>query len=59
MGLFDKVLGNASEANPEQIQKKFADIFIPEEKVQSAFVLVRDTFIFTNKRVSSQNFGET
>lgn len=51
MGMFDGLLGNASEADAEQTQKKFKPIFIPEEKVQAAFVLIRDTFIFTDKRL--------
>ena len=51
MSMFDKLLGNATEADAEQIQKKFESVFIPEEKVQAAFVLVRDTFIFTDKRL--------
>ena len=51
MGMFSGILGNATEADAEKIQKKFDKIFIPEEKVQAAFILVRDTFIFTDKRL--------
>ena len=51
MGFLSGIMGNASEANAEQIQKKFKEIFIPEEKVHAAFVMVRDTFIFTDKRL--------
>lgn len=51
MGFLSGVLGNASEADAEQTQKKFKEILIPEEKVQAAFVLIRDTFIFTDKRL--------
>jgi hypothetical protein len=51
MGFLSGIFGNATEADAAQIQTKFKDIFIPEEKVQAAFVLVRDTFIFTDKRL--------
>lgn len=51
MGFLSGIFGNATEAKAEEIQAKFKDIFIPEEKVQAAFVLVRDTFIFTDKRL--------
>lgn len=51
MGFLSGIFGNATEADAEQIQTKFKDVFIPEEKVHAAFVLVRDTFIFTDKRL--------
>lgn len=51
MGFLSGIFGNATQADAEQIQVKFKEIFIPEEKVQAAFVLVRDTFIFTDKRL--------
>ncbi|MCP4361205.1 MAG: PH domain-containing protein [Chloroflexi bacterium] len=51
MSFLSGLLGNASEADAEQIQAKFKDIFIPEEEVKAAFVLIRDTFIFTDKRL--------
>ncbi len=51
MGFLSGIFGNATEEQAEEIQAKFKDIFIPEEKVQAAFVLVRDTFIFTDKRL--------
>lgn len=51
MGLLSGMFGNATEADAEKIQDKFKEIFIPDETVHSAFVLVRDTFIFTDKRL--------
>jgi len=51
MNLLSGLLGNASEANAQQIQAKYKDVLIPEEQVQAAFILIRDTFIFTNKRL--------
>ena len=51
MGFLSGIMGNASEADAEQTQNKFKEIFIPDEKVEAAFVMVRDTFIFTDKRL--------
>lgn len=51
MGFLSGVFGNASEADAKQTQEKFKELFIPEEQVHAAFVLVRDTFIFTDKRL--------
>ncbi len=51
MGFLSGLLGNATEANTEQIQKKYSEVFIPGEEVQAAFILIRDTFIFTDKRL--------
>ncbi len=51
MGFLSGILGNATEANAEQIQKKYNEVFVPGEEVQAAFILIRDTFIFTDKRL--------
>lgn len=49
--MFDAFLGNAGEINADRIQKDYADVLIPEEKVHAAFQVIRDTFIFTDKRL--------
>lgn len=51
MGLFDGLMGNASEVKGEEVQKEFANILTPNEKVEKAYRLIRDMFIFTNKRL--------
>ncbi|MCZ7669871.1 MAG: PH domain-containing protein [Chloroflexi bacterium] len=51
MGFLSGLMGNASEADAKQIQEKFKELFIPDEEVHAAYVLIRDTFIFTNKRL--------
>ncbi len=51
MSFLSGMFGNATEADTKQIQEKFKDIFIPNEAVQAAYVLIRDTFIFTDKRL--------
>lgn len=50
MGLLDGMMGNASKVDPAQIQKEFAQILAPGESVQHAYQLIRDYFVFTDKR---------
>ena len=50
MGLFDGVLGNASKVEPAKIQQELAQILTPGEQVEHAYQLIRDYFVFTNKR---------
>lgn len=51
MGLFDGVLGNASKIDTAKIQTEFNQILALGEKVEHAYQLVRDYFVFTDKRL--------
>jgi hypothetical protein len=51
MGLFNAILGNASAVNIEDISKEFEPILIEGEIIEKAYKLIRDMFIFTNKRL--------
>ena len=51
MGLFDGLIGNASEVDIRDVQKEYAHILAPSENIQKAYKLIRDMFIFTNKRL--------
>jgi len=51
MGLLDGLLGNASEVDPSQVQQEFAQILAPGERVEKAYVMIRDYFVFTDKRL--------
>lgn len=51
MGLFDGLMGNASEFDINEVRKEFANILAPSENVEKAYKLIRDMFIFTNKRL--------
>lgn len=51
MGLFDNLLGNASEVNIAEIQTDFAQILAPNEKIEKAYRLIRDMYLFTDKRL--------
>ena len=50
MGLFDGLLGNASKIDASKIQQEFAQILAPGERVEHAYQLIRDYFVFTDKR---------
>jgi hypothetical protein len=59
MGLLDGMMGNASKVDPGTIQKEFAQILAPGESVEHAYQLIRDYFVFTDKRfvlVDKQGF---
>lgn len=51
MGIFNAILGNASEVNIDNIRKEFEPIIIEGENIEKAFKLIKDMFIFTNKRL--------
>jgi hypothetical protein len=50
MGLLSRLLGNASEADVTDVEDYLERILAEGEKVQRAFALVRDLFIFTDRR---------
>lgn len=51
MGIFDGLMGNASEVNIVEVQKEYASILASNEKIEKAYKLLRDMFIFTDKRL--------
>ncbi|MFC3691869.1 PH domain-containing protein [Chenggangzhangella methanolivorans] len=51
MGIFDGLLGHASSASTETVQRDLAPILAPGEVVGLAFKLVRDMYVFTDKRL--------
>lgn len=46
-GLF----GNAAEANQANVEQEISNILVPGEEVEQAFRLVRDLYVFTDKRL--------
>ena len=50
MGLFDGMMGNASKVDASKVLQEFAQILTSGETVEHAFQLIRDYFVFTNKR---------
>ncbi|AWX56702.1 MULTISPECIES: PH domain-containing protein [Brevibacillus] len=51
MGLLDGLMGNASEVNIADVQREYAQILAKNENIEKAYKLIRDMFIFTNKRL--------
>lgn len=51
MGLFSALLGNAGAVDKDALIKDYGKLLITNEDVELGFKLIRDTFIFTNKRL--------
>ncbi|MBB1282376.1 PH domain-containing protein [Pseudoalteromonas sp. SR41-1] len=51
MGLLSGLMGNASEVDDSDLEKILANTLIDGEQVEKAYKVVRDMFIFTNKRL--------
>ena len=51
MGIFNAILGNASEVNLDNVAKEFEPMLIDGESIEKAYKVIRDMFIFTNKRL--------
>lgn len=51
MSIFNALIGNASEINQEKLAQEFSTILVDGEQIESAFKLVRDLIVFTNKRL--------
>lgn len=51
MGLFSALMGNAGAVNQDDLRKNYGTLLIDNEEIELGFKLIRDTFIFTNKRL--------
>jgi len=51
MGLFSAVLGNAGVVRQEILKDEYGKLLTEGEEIELGFKLLRDTFIFTNKRL--------
>jgi hypothetical protein len=51
MGLFSALLGNAGAVSQQQLAKEYGPLLIDGEEIELGFKLIRDTFIFTSKRL--------
>jgi hypothetical protein len=51
MGLFSALLGNAGAVSQEELSKKYGQLLAEGETFELGFKLLRDTFLFTNKRL--------
>lgn len=51
MGLFSSLLGNAGAVDKDKLQSEYTNLLSTNEEIEVGFKLIRDTFIFTNKRL--------
>ena len=51
MGLLDGLLGHASEVDATEMQEEFARVLATGERIDRAYVLVRDAMLFTDRRL--------
>lgn len=51
MGLINKLLGNSSAVDSDKLQEKYAHLLMDDEKVELGFTLLRDVFMFTDRRL--------
>lgn len=51
MGFFSAILGNAGAVSQETLIKEYGKLLIEDEEIELGFKLIRDTFIFTTKRL--------
>ncbi|MGX7209344.1 PH domain-containing protein [Enterococcus innesii] len=51
MGLFDGILGNATDIKHEEVKKELSAVLMPNENIDLAFKLVRDLIVFTDYRL--------
>jgi len=51
MGLFSGLIGNAGQVKNEDLLKDYGKLLIEGEVIEVGFKLIRDTFIFTTKRL--------
>ncbi|WP_426060187.1 PH domain-containing protein [Hymenobacter sp. B1770] len=51
MGFFSALMGNAGVAQPSELNKEYGVLLAEGEVIEIGFKLVRDVFVFTNKRL--------
>lgn len=51
MGIFSALLGNAGSVDQDTLIKDYGKLLIEGESIELGFKLIRDTFIFTSKRL--------
>lgn len=55
MGFLNSIIGNATEVDLSELQKEFSELLAQGEVVVTAFVIFRDKWVFTNKRLIMLN----
>lgn len=55
MGLFNALLGNVSEMDANALKNEYQPLLCEGEKIEKAYKLIRDKWVFTNKRLIIQD----
>lgn len=51
MSLLDGLMGHASKIDTAKIEEEFARVLAPGERVEHAYQVLRDYFVFTDRRL--------
>lgn len=51
MSLLGGILGHGTEVSREELEKDISPLLVPDEKIDMGFKLIRDLFVFTDKRL--------
>ncbi|MFC8528338.1 MULTISPECIES: PH domain-containing protein [Nocardia] len=51
MGFIDGIMGNAGSVDPARAQQEYGRLLGNGEQIYSAYILVRDAMLFTNRRL--------
>jgi hypothetical protein len=51
MGILSGMLGSASEANLDKVEKQIESLLLEDESIEKAYQLIRDLIILTNRRI--------
>ncbi|GAA0361808.1 PH domain-containing protein [Bowmanella denitrificans] len=51
MGFLDALLGNAAEVDKSEVAEELAPILADTEQIDRVYKLIRDMYVFTNKRL--------
>lgn len=51
MGLLSGILGNAGVVEADQLKRDYGKLLTEGEVIEVGFIIIRDTFVFTNKRL--------
>lgn len=55
MGIMNTIFGNVSEIDAEELKKEYGGLLCEGERIEKAYKLIRDKWVFTNKRLIIQN----
>lgn len=55
MGIINAILGNASEINSADLMNEYRELLCDGEQIEKAFKIIRDKWVFTNKRLIIQD----